>query len=234
MKILIQKEILRDKIYDVLKGWILDGTLQPGERIVELTVARDLNVSRAPLREALWLLANEGLVDIRAHQGATVTKLSEKSIRDIFEVRETLEIQAAKKIRANLNSQTETRLQNALAVLEKAARKKDMHAFTTGDFNFHKTIWELSNNSCLQEVLERVSTRLFGYALIKDLPNTEKFRFGDVVEEHRRMVQLILKGSDLEIERGFKAAFAEFLRYILARFKIKNANALPKEQGAAE
>ena len=51
---LIEKEGRRDKIGDVLRGWILDGKLKPGERIVELTLARDLSVSRAPLREALW------------------------------------------------------------------------------------------------------------------------------------------------------------------------------------
>jgi len=92
---LIRKEVLRDKICDVLKGWILDGTLQPGERIVELTLSRKLDVSRAPLREALWLLARQGLVHIRAHHGATVTQLSEQDIREIFEIRETLETRAA-------------------------------------------------------------------------------------------------------------------------------------------
>src|SRR4029077_5171694 len=85
-RMLIQKEVLRDKICDVLKGWILDGTLKPGERIVELTLARKLEVSRAPLREALWLLSRQGLVQIRAHHGTTVTQLSEQDIREIFEI----------------------------------------------------------------------------------------------------------------------------------------------------
>src|SRR6516162_10701169 len=101
---LIEKEVLRDKIGDVLRGWILDGKLQPGERIVELTLARELNVSRAPLREALWLLARQGLVEIRAHHGAFVTQLSEQDIREIFEIRETLETRAALRIHARLDA----------------------------------------------------------------------------------------------------------------------------------
>src|SRR5688572_25622965 len=117
-RMLIQKEVLRDKIFDVLKGWILDGTLKPGERIVELTLSRKLDVSRAPLREALWLLARQGLVQIRAHHGAYVTQLSEQDIREIFEIRETLETRAALKIRARLDPHVTSVLKEALAELE--------------------------------------------------------------------------------------------------------------------
>src|SRR5258708_39839428 len=114
---LIQKEVLRDKICDVLKGWILDGTLKPGERIVELTLGRKLEVSRAPLREALRLLSRQGLVQIRAHHGATVTQLSEQDIREIFDIREALETRAALKIHARLDAQVRGVLTEALADL---------------------------------------------------------------------------------------------------------------------
>src|ERR1043165_7411308 len=117
---LIQKEVLRDKIGDVLKGWILDGTLKPGERIVELTLSRKLEVSRAPLREALWLLSRQGLVQIRAHHGTHVTQLSEQDIREIFEIRETLETRAALNIRARLDAPATAALKEALAGLEAA------------------------------------------------------------------------------------------------------------------
>src|SRR6185436_11730358 len=159
---LIQKEVLRDKIGDVLKGWILDGTLKPGERIVELTLARKLEVSRAPLREALWLLARQGLVQIRAHHGAHVTQLSEQDIRDIFEIREALETRAALKIRARLAPPVAARLKEALADLEAACRARDMRAFSAADLRFHSTLWELSGNPHLQEVLHDLSTRFFG------------------------------------------------------------------------
>src|SRR5258708_28453435 len=94
--LLIEKEVLRDKIGDVLRGWILDGELKPGERIVELTLSRKLNVSRAPLREALWQLARQALVHIRAHHRAYVTQLPGRDIPETFEIRELLETHAAK------------------------------------------------------------------------------------------------------------------------------------------
>jgi DNA-binding GntR family transcriptional regulator len=218
---LIQKEVLRDKICDVLKGWILDGTLKPGEHIKEVPLARRLEVSRAPLREALWLLARQGLVQIRAHHGATVAQLSEQDIREIFEIRETLETRAALKIRARLDPEVTAALKKALGELEAACRARDIRAFSAADLKFHKTLWELAGNRHVQDILHDLSTRFFGYELIRDLPHASKFRFDIMAEEHRRLVQLILQGSEREIEAGFRKAFAGFLDYVLARFGDK-------------
>jgi DNA-binding GntR family transcriptional regulator len=213
----IQKEVLRDKIADVLRRWILNGTLQPGERIIELTVSRKLNVSRAPLREALWALERQGLVEIRPHHGATVTLLSEQSIREIFEIREILELHAAKKLRAHRDETATAALQQALSQLEEAARARDMARFCAADFEFHRTLWRLSGNRHLQEILESISARFFGYALIRDLPEADAYRFDAVVEEHRRMLGLVFSGSDAELEEGFRKSFDAFCTYVLAR-----------------
>lgn len=218
---LIEKEILRDKIGDVLRSWILEGKLQPGERIVELTLARELAVSRAPLREALWLLARQGLVEIRAHHGAYVTQLSEEDIREIFEIRELLEVHAAKKIRAAGTAEAKAALKQALAELEEACRRRDIRLFSAVDLRFHKTLWELAGNRHLETILNDVSTRFFGYELIRDLPHSEKFRFDQMAEEHRKIVKLVLEGSEGEIEAGFRKIFAGFLEYVLARFGEK-------------
>lgn len=213
----IQKEVLRDKVADVLRRWILNGTLQPGERIIELTVSRKLNVSRAPLREALWALERQGLVEIRPHQGASVTLLSEQSIREIFEIREILELHAAKKLRARLDASASAAMQEALRELEEAAASRDMARFCAADFEFHKTLWRLSGNRHLQEVLEALSSRFFGYALIRDLPAADAYQFDAVVEEHQKMMNLILTGSDGALEEGFRKSFDAFCTYILAR-----------------
>jgi DNA-binding GntR family transcriptional regulator len=218
---LIEKEVLRDKIGDVLRGWILDGQLKPGERIVELTLARKLNVSRAPLREALWQLSHQGLVQIRAHHGAFVTQLSEQDIREIFEIRELLETHAAKKIRASGNPEAKKALMAALADLEEACRRRDIRLFSAADLRFHRTLWELGGNRHLQEILNDVSTRFFGYELIRDLPHSDRFRFDGMADEHRKLARLVLEGSDREIEAGFRKAFAGFLEYVLARFGEK-------------
>ena len=100
----IPRQSLRDSIADRLRASILEGALRPGERIVELTVARQLGVSRAPLREALWQLAKEGLVRFVANRGAFVADLSADDVRDIFDVRESLEIRHRRRIRLEVDA----------------------------------------------------------------------------------------------------------------------------------
>jgi DNA-binding GntR family transcriptional regulator len=213
----IQKEVLRDKIFDLLKGWILGGVLKPGEKIVELSLAKKLNVSRAPLREALLALSQQGFITIKPHHGAFVTQLSGRDIREIFELREVLEIHAAQKVRQTLSAESVERLNESLHELETAARNRDVLQFAEADFNFHRTLWSLAGNMHLEKLLIDISTRFFGYEQIRD-QSTPSFRFDEMYEEHRKMVNLVLEGSDLDIENGFKESYREFLNYVLTRF----------------
>lgn len=214
----IQKEVLRDKIYELLKGWILGGKLKPGEKIIELSLAKQLNVSRAPLREALLALSQQGFITIKPHQGSFVTELSGQDIREIFEVREVLEIYAATKVRHQLTPANIALLKGALGELEAAARNRDVLQFAEADFNFHRALWSLAGNSHLEKLLTDISTRFFGYEQIRDHPSSSDFRFDEMVDEHRKMIHLVLEGSDQEIEDGFKRAYHEFLQYVLVRF----------------
>jgi DNA-binding GntR family transcriptional regulator len=214
----IRKEVLRDKIFDLLQAWILDGTLRPGERIVEYTLAARLKVSRAPLREALWLLSKRGLVTLKAHHGTFVTALSEQDLREIFEVREVLETYAAKKIRRSLDPGKAAQLKDALKTLEQAARSRDIARFSEADLRFHETIALLAGNHHAKLMLENISSRFFGYELIRDHSHSDLFRFDLIFREHRRMVDLILTGSEQEIEQGFREILGGFLRHVLDRF----------------
>ncbi|HZJ45598.1 MAG TPA: GntR family transcriptional regulator [Pyrinomonadaceae bacterium] len=221
----IQKEVLRDKIYELLKGWILGGKLKPGEKVVELALAKQLNVSRAPLREALLALSQQGFITIKPHQGSFVTELSGQDITEIFEVREVLEIYAAKKVRRSLTPERVAVLKRGLEELEEAARNRDVLQFAEADLNFHRALWSLAGNSHLEKLLIDISTRFFGYEQIRDHSNAPDFKFEEMVEEHRRMVNLVLSGSDEEVEVGFKHAYNEFLEYVLQRFGEKRVNA---------
>lgn len=218
----IQKEVLRDKIFELVKGWILDGTLEPGERIVESVLARQINVSRAPLREALWLLAHEGLVELRPHQGAFVTELSLQDLAEIFELREVLETYAAKRIRATLTPAKKQSLELALQDLEEAGRARDVNSFSAADFRFHKALWELAGNRHLQDLLSEVAARFF-YKLIRDLPPGAPFPFEEMVAEHRTLVRATLEGTNEQIEAGFRRSFAVFRAYVLERFGEQQA-----------
>ena len=87
---------LRDVVFNTLRQAILRGELKPGERLMEIKLANKLGVSRTPIREAIRKLELEGLVLMVPRKGAEVADISEKSLRDVLEVRKALEELAVK------------------------------------------------------------------------------------------------------------------------------------------
>ena len=83
---------LRDVVFNTLRQAILMGELAPGERLMEIQLAEKLGVSRTPIREAIRKLELEGLVLMIPRKGAEVAKISEKSLRDVLEVRRSLAV----------------------------------------------------------------------------------------------------------------------------------------------
>ncbi|MBQ7676990.1 MAG: GntR family transcriptional regulator, partial [Lachnospiraceae bacterium] len=79
---------LRDVVFNTLRDAILTGKIEPGERLMELHLAKKLGVSRTPIREAIRMLELEGLVVNMPRRGAQVSKITEKDLRDVLEVRE--------------------------------------------------------------------------------------------------------------------------------------------------
>ena len=82
---------LRDVVFNTLREAILKGELEPGERLMEIQLADRLGVSRTPIREAIRKLELEGLVLMIPRKGAEVARISENNLRDVLEVRRTLE-----------------------------------------------------------------------------------------------------------------------------------------------
>ena len=85
---------LRDVVFQTLRQAILRGELEPGERLMEIHLANRLGVSRTPIREAIRKLELEGLVVMIPRRGAIVASITEKDLKDVLEVRRTLEIMA--------------------------------------------------------------------------------------------------------------------------------------------
>ena len=82
---------LRDVVFNTLRRAILKGELEPGERLMEIALANKLGVSRTPIREAIRKLELEGLVVMIPRKGAEVARITEKDLRDVLEVRTSLE-----------------------------------------------------------------------------------------------------------------------------------------------
>ena len=229
---LLQKQNLSEQIFEVVKNLILAGELKPGERVLEAQLAAQLNVSRAPIREALLLLAQHGFVTIRPHRGAFVTELLAADLTEIFEIRRLLEVNAALKVHMNMTPDSAHRLEAALAKIRQAAHERDVVQFTEADFNFHKTIWNLAGNSHITQILTDIASRYFRYEQIRKTTLLPDFDYHEIFEDHRRLVDRLMHGSKQDVENEFNRHFEKFLHFAMMHFVEPDDTGATNSNGA--
>jgi DNA-binding GntR family transcriptional regulator len=132
-----QKTTLSREIYSTLRQAILDGALKPGERIVEGTIAKQMNVSRAPLREALKQLEKDGLLTMEAHRETRVISPRLEDLRELILTRVVLETILYQFAAKNLNESDIADMEALVEKMESAAAGHDGRAVAKWDFEFH-------------------------------------------------------------------------------------------------
>ena len=110
---------LRESVRDAIRSRIFEGHYAPGTRLVERDLAAEFNVSRLPIREALRMLRQEGLIQDRASRGSEVAGLSPKDVEDLFDVRQSLEVLACRLAAARA---TDKDLKHLAGLLDEADR----------------------------------------------------------------------------------------------------------------
>jgi len=146
---LVSRMVLSDQVKDHLLRAILDGRYQPGSRIVETRVARELGTSQAPVREALRDLEALGLIETSAFRGARVRLPTVDELLEALTVRAQLESLAARQAVGTLADSDLTDLGRLLGEMRRAARTNDAYAEAVADSRFHARIVELSGNATL-------------------------------------------------------------------------------------
>ncbi len=139
-----------------LREAILTGRYQPGDRLVERELAAEMQISRAPVREALWLLSNEGLVTLTPHRGAVVAAVSSALVIDVFSVRTALEGMAARLAATHLRPHALARLGRLIDEMEDAGRLGDAKLLVDQDIEFHRVLAAASERPVLLAALEAV------------------------------------------------------------------------------
>ena len=128
---------LRDVVFHTLRQAILKGEMEPGERLMEIQLAKKLGVSRTPIREAIRKLELEGLVTMIPRRGAEVAGITEKSLRDVLEVRRALEDLAVELAVERMDADDIERLESARVSFREAVDAKDMIRIAQADELFH-------------------------------------------------------------------------------------------------
>lgn len=148
----VGRSLLADQVMDQLLERILSGEYLPDSRIVETQVARELNTSQAPVREALRALAALGMVEITPFKGARVRRPARREILEAYAVRSALETLAARLAVPRLGPRDVADLAGYCDAMQTAAGAGDAHAVAAWDARFHGRIMEIADNHTLETV----------------------------------------------------------------------------------
>lgn len=161
---------LRDVVFNTLRQAILKGELAPGERLMEIQLAERLGVSRTPIREAIRKLELEGLVLMIPRKGAEVAKISEKSLRDVLEVRRSMEELAIELACQRMTEEGIQKLVEAQRAFAQAIASGDAMAIAESDEGYHAVIYNGTDNPRLVQILNNLREQMYRYRLeyIKD------------------------------------------------------------------
>jgi DNA-binding GntR family transcriptional regulator len=181
---------LRDVVYRALEELIIYGRLRPGDHLVETDLARQLHVSRAPVREALHLLHRDGWVDLRPRQGAFVHEPTLREVDEIFHMRTLLEVESARLAAENCTEEGLSALKEVLEAGDDASEGGDEKALVVANSNFHETVTHLADNSVLAQMISRLDKRIRWYfAPVVRQRAMESWR------EHAEIVEAISSGE---------------------------------------
>lgn len=160
----INKTVLSDQVKQYILDAIERGELQPGERLVESQLARQLRISQAPVREAIRDLVSSGFLEREPHKGTMVRLLTDKDMQEIYSVRAVLDALAAEQAAPKVSEEDLQALHITVEKMLQMAKVGDYLAAARYDWQFHVQIVALSGNSLLRRIYDNL--QLGQYILI--------------------------------------------------------------------
>jgi DNA-binding GntR family transcriptional regulator len=183
---------LSESLREAIEEEVATGKLAPGTHLDEIELARRFGVSRTPIREALSLLAGEGVVDIRPRRGAVVAQVTPHRLLEMFDVMAELEAMCA---RLAVRRITEEEL-HAIDVIHKAcgeaAASRDSDAYFYANEHFHQAIYKASHNGFLNDQAHALQRKLRPY---RRLQLRVRNRLQRSYEEHQAVLDALRDGD---------------------------------------
>ena len=190
----ISNQLTRDRIVAELRREILYGYLKPHEELYQDKIAEELGVSRTPVREALQILANEGLVRVSPNKIATVNEISDKFVSDFYEIRILLEKDAVRRIcEKGLDTAP---LWEFYEKAEKAIQFNDFDLYNDYNSKIHHYIWHAADNIKLEQILSQLWHTM----------NVDSYARETALQSNREHRQIIQSLEDRDPEAAYKAA----------------------------
>ncbi len=175
---------LYEEVAERLRERIFSHEMSPGSWVDEQTIAEEFGISRTPMREAIKVLAAEGLITMKMRRGAYVTEVSKTDLEQIFTVIALLESQACKEVAIKATDKDLSALDAIHLKLEKAAADRDIDGFFSINQDFHDKIQEIAGNKWMTNV-------------IADLRKVLKLQRRDSLSKRGRLEQSLLEHRNI-------------------------------------
>lgn len=188
--------------YDAIKNAILIFRLKPGESLVENDLARQLQISKTPVRDALLRLEKEGFITKIPYKGYYVTEITRESVADMFQIRAALEGLAARLAAVHLNDADLSEIQRLVSEHEHALAEKKLLQANKLNREFHDLIILRADNERLKVMLANLDDHLQRY---RTLSNYQRGRLMKSVEEHQRVVDALSAHNPEQAELALRA-----------------------------
>lgn len=183
---------LRSRVAAVLREAILNGELAPGAALTETLIAEQLQISRAPVREAIRTLAKEGLIVSEPYRGSRVRAITRRDVEEVYGLRGLHESFAVERILARGDAARFEPLVEVCDRMEAAAEREDMKAVTAEDDRFHRQLIELADHTLLASIWSQLSLRV---RQIMSLRNLQMRDPRAVAANHRAIVDALRAGE---------------------------------------
>lgn len=176
---------LRDVVFHTIRQGILHGVLPPGQRLMEIQLAKHLGVSRTPVREAIRMLELEGLVVTIPRHGAEVAEITQKDLQDVLAVRCALEALAVDLACQAITPEDIQTLRTNTDNFEQLIETGNLSALAECDVAFHDIIFSATHNGRLVQLLNNLSEQMYRYRLeyLKD-----KTAHPTLLKEHKEII----------------------------------------------
>jgi DNA-binding GntR family transcriptional regulator len=203
----VKRTCMRDHIRDVLVARILDGTYAPGMQLKELSLAREFNVSQAPIREALRELEGSGLVTSERYRGTRVRGADFEEMRESYELRATMEVRALE-LAMPCTPDVIANLENCLRLMKDAVKNSDVETYIVEALRLHRHLIVASRNRTFVSVWDSLHWDVRGRIAVERFAR-QGGGFISLIELHEALLGKI-RAQDV-------AASTELVRQIFTR-----------------
>ena len=211
---------LSDSVYETMLNAIISGKLKPGTIVSEVALARQLNVSRTPVHDALRQLAKDGLVQQRANHRAVIAEFTAADIYDLYQMRKLLEGEAARLAAKGMDRETLTRLRETADSLARDRGNPNwVDRWADFDEDFHNAIAEASGSPRLCQDIARYHLLHRGFNKLGTTPEG----LDHALEEHVRILDALEKRDAKEAQRAMFDHLQEWQAYFVRRFRKKSS-----------